>query len=223
MRPTPRGSACRINRVPDPRRATYIAAMTAPHVPTLPCVPQVGRVVRVEHGVVRVLVDGVPERATYGGGLLARVARSRSETPCVGDFADLRRWPGDRLTLERLHPRATTLSGPVERAAAANVDLVGIVVPGLAGALGPLLDLVRRGGAVPLLLGDELALDPGLVRLRALLAPGLTLVVTGGPARSDLVRALVGDLALRAGARRTLHVLPGGGAVVEVPPLRAVA
>lgn len=197
--------------------------MAADLVPTLTCDLQVGRVLHVERGLVSVLVSGLHERASYGGELLGRIARCRADTPCVGDWVDLRRWPGNRLTLERVHPRRTTYTGPVSRPVAVNVDVVGIVVPGLVGALAPLVDLVRSGGAEPLLLADELTSDPSLTRLRELLAPGLTLVVTGGPSRSALVRALVGDLALRQAPRRTLHVLPGGGAVVEVPTLRAVA
>jgi ribosome biogenesis GTPase len=65
----------------------------------------------------------------------------------------------------------------------------------------------------------------GLHALRELLEHHLTLALIGPPAegRSSLVRGLVGELAVRRAVPRELHVLPDGGAVIDIPALRAVA
>jgi ribosome biogenesis GTPase len=94
----------------------------------------VGRVVRVDRGVVSVLTDAGPHRATIGGGLLNRIAADPLEAPCAGDWAVLRDWPDHRTTVEHLLPRRTA----VVRAAAgkqshdqilcSNVDVAAAVV-----------------------------------------------------------------------------------------------
>jgi ribosome biogenesis GTPase len=94
----------------------------------------VGRVARVDRGVVALLTEDGPLRVTIGGGLLHRIAADPLEAPCTGDWAILRAWPDNRTTVERLLPRRTA----VVRAAAgkqshdqilcANVDVAAAVV-----------------------------------------------------------------------------------------------
>ena len=94
----------------------------------------VGRVVRVDRGVVSALTGTGPHRATIGGEVLARMAADPLDGPCTGDWAILRDWPDHRTTIEQLRPRSTA----VVRAAAgkqshdqvlcANIDLAAAVV-----------------------------------------------------------------------------------------------
>ena len=94
----------------------------------------VGRVVRVDRGIVSVLTETGPHRVTIGGGLLTRMGADPLEGPCTGDWAMLRDWPDHRTTIEQLLPRRTA----VVRAAAgkqshdqvlcANVDVAAVVV-----------------------------------------------------------------------------------------------
>ena len=119
----------------------------------------VGRVVRVDRGVVSLLTDDGPVRATIGGGLLAEVARDPVAGPCTGDWVVVRSWPHDRRTVELVLPRRTS----VVRATAgesshgqllcSNVDLVAAVValhptPVLA-KVERLLALAWESGATP--------------------------------------------------------------------------
>jgi ribosome biogenesis GTPase len=60
----------------------------------------VGCVVRIETGVAVVLTDRGECRASYGGRMLADVARDRSRAPQAGDWVTLRPWPDGRVTLE---------------------------------------------------------------------------------------------------------------------------
>jgi hypothetical protein len=60
----------------------------------------VGCVVGSETGVALVLTDRGQVRASYGAGMLARIARDRSAAPAPGDWVVLRRWPDGRITLE---------------------------------------------------------------------------------------------------------------------------
>lgn len=80
------------------------------------------------------------------------------------------------------------------------------------------------------------ARDEGLEPLRNLLATGATLALLGasGAGKSTLLNALVGTAAMRTQALRTdgkgrhttvtreLHLVPGGGAVLDTPGLRTV-
>lgn len=66
----------------------------------------VGCVVACETGVARVLTDDGQVRATYGGPMLARIARDRDCAAEPGDWAVLRRWPDGRVTIEDVWPRA---------------------------------------------------------------------------------------------------------------------
>jgi ribosome biogenesis GTPase len=62
--------------------------------------PWVGCVVDTEPGVAVVLTDHGECRASYGGGMLALIARDRSLLPSAGDWVVLRRWPDGRVTVE---------------------------------------------------------------------------------------------------------------------------
>jgi ribosome biogenesis GTPase len=121
-----------------------------------------GRVVRVDRGLVSVLTESGPHRTGIGGGLLTRMAADPTEGPCTGDWCVLREWPDHRLTLERLLPRRTA----VVRATAgeqshgqvlcANIDVAAVVValhptPSLA-KVERLVALAWESGARPLVL-----------------------------------------------------------------------
>lgn len=118
-----------------------------------------GRVARVDRGLVVVLTEHGPVRASLGGDLLGRIAANPTEAPCTGDWCLLRRWPDDRTTVERILPRRTALlraaagAQAVAQVLCANVDVAAVVV-----ALHPepalvkverLLALARHSGAVP--------------------------------------------------------------------------
>ena len=59
-----------------------------------------GCVLSVETGVPVVLTDGGEVRASFGGGMLCRIARDRSCLPGPGDWVVLRQWPDRRVTVE---------------------------------------------------------------------------------------------------------------------------
>jgi ribosome biogenesis GTPase / thiamine phosphate phosphatase len=122
----------------------------------------VGRVVRVDRGLVSVLTEDGIRRASVGGGLLGLMAHDPTEGPCTGDWCLLRTWPDHRTTLERLLPRRTVVTrataGRQSRAQVlcSNIDIAALVV-----ALHPLpvLSKVERlvalaweSGARPLVL-----------------------------------------------------------------------
>jgi len=211
---------------------------------------RVGRVLRVERGIATLLTESGEVRASYGGRLLGWIAADSSATPCAGDWAVLRDWPDRRVTLERLVPRRTSLVGSVGgHVLAANIDLVAVVIAADAPLerkrLAPILSIARASGATPLLvmarcdLVDEVPRDfggcpvistsartgSGVDDLRNLVDRHLTMALIGAPdqGKSSLVRALVGDLAVRRAPKRQLHLLPNGGAVIDTPGLRAVA
>lgn len=62
--------------------------------------PWLGCVTTTETGIARVLTDRGEVRASYGGAMLALLARDRSSTPGPGDWVVLRQWPDDRVTIE---------------------------------------------------------------------------------------------------------------------------
>jgi ribosome biogenesis GTPase len=128
------------------------------------------------------------------------------------------------------------------------VDLVAVVVAAdhvSRAGVEPIVELARASGAVPLLvltrceqvpdLPGLLAQCPavatcartgrGLEELLERIDRHLTMAFVGArdAGSSDLVRALVGELAVRRAAKRQLYPLPAGGAVIDMPGLRAVA
>lgn len=53
-----------------------------------------------EIGVLVVLTDGGPVRATYGAQMLGAICRDRSCVPGPGDWVTVRRWSDGPLTVE---------------------------------------------------------------------------------------------------------------------------
>ena len=167
----------------------------------------VGRVVRVDRGVVSVLAEDGPLRVTLGGGVLAAMAADPAAGPCTGDWVVVRAWPDHRHTLEHVLPRRTALVRSTAgrsshgQVLCANVDLVAVVV-----ALHPepvpakverLMALAWESGATPLvvltkadLVGDAELLAEDL----AAVVPGARVLVTSTTTGEGLpeLRALVG-------------------------------
>jgi ribosome biogenesis GTPase len=110
----------------DSSTAAFLASVPGGLVP--------GRVARVDKGLATVLTEDGPVRATWSGALLAAMAGDTQAGPCTGDWAVLRYWPDDRITLEFLGPRRTAIvraeAGGTSKGQvlAANVDVVAIVV-----------------------------------------------------------------------------------------------
>ena len=67
---------------------------------------EVGCVLAREIGVLVVLTDHGPVRATYGARLLGLVARDRTHVPEPGEWVALRRWCDGPVTVEELLGRA---------------------------------------------------------------------------------------------------------------------
>ncbi len=65
-----------------------------------------------EIGVVVVLTDVGPVRASYGARMLGEIARDRSRVPEPGEWVALRRWCDGPVTVERTlsRPCAETLA-----------------------------------------------------------------------------------------------------------------
>ena len=149
-----------------------------------------GRVARVDKGLATVLTEDGPVRATWSGAVLSAMASDTQARPCTGDWAVLRYWPDERITLESLAPRRTAIvraevSGTSKgQVLAANVDVIAIVVglhpePNI-GRIERFLALAWESGARPVvvltkadLVGDADALAEDV----ALAAPGADVVV----------------------------------------------
>ena len=178
-----------------------------------------GRVVRVDRGLVSVLTEDGPVRASIGGALLGRMAQDPTEGPCTGDWCVTRAWPDHRFTVERLLPRRTA----VVRATAgeqshgqvlcANVDVAAVVValhpvPVLA-KVERLVTLAWESGARPLvvLTKADAVSDAALVAEDvAAAAPGVEVVVV-----SAVTGAGVDALRDRLEGRLTLALLGASG------------
>lgn len=144
----------------------YDAATAASFAPWDAADASVGRVARVDRGVLTVLTEAGPHRVTLGGAVLALAAQDPAHAPCVGDWVVVRCWPDRRETVEHVLPRRTSLPGYGDNAGpgtalAANVDLVGVVAelgadahqgPRTRAELGRLLDLAAAGRTTPLVL-----------------------------------------------------------------------
>jgi hypothetical protein len=61
---------------------------------------EVGCVVARDVGVLVVLTDDGPVRATYGARMLGAIARDRSRVPEPGEWVSLRRWSDGPVTVE---------------------------------------------------------------------------------------------------------------------------
>lgn len=62
--------------------------------------PEVGLVIAREIGVVVVLTDRGPVRATYGARMLEAAARDRLALPEPGEWVTVRRWRDGPVTVE---------------------------------------------------------------------------------------------------------------------------
>ncbi len=149
-----------------------------------------GRVVRVDRGLVSVLTDDGPVRAGIGGELLGVMASDPTAAPCTGDWCLLRRWPDRRTTVERVLPRRTAVVRAVAgeqshaQVLCSNIDSVAVVV-----ALHPLpvvskierlvaLGWQSRARPLVVLTKADLATDAELVAADVrTAAPGVDVVV----------------------------------------------
>lgn len=59
-----------------------------------------GCVLARELGILVVLTDEGPVRATYGAGMLGAIARDRSRVPDPGEWVSVRRWSDGPVTVE---------------------------------------------------------------------------------------------------------------------------
>ena len=59
-----------------------------------------GCVLARELGILVVLTDAGPVRATYGTRMLGAIARDRSRVPDPGDWVSVRRWSDGPVTVE---------------------------------------------------------------------------------------------------------------------------
>lgn len=148
----------------------YDAATAAAFAPWDAGDTSVGRVVRVDRGVLGVLTEAGPHRVTVGGALLGLVAQDAAWAPCLGDWVVVRSWPDRRETVEHVLPRRTTLvqgyGDPRHQPVlAANVDLFAVVLDRdpaqpRAAELSRLLDLAGGGGARTLVILPGSAMPP---------------------------------------------------------------
>jgi hypothetical protein len=67
---------------------------------------EVGCVLACDIGVLVVLTDEGPVRASYGAMMLGAIARDRSHVPTAGEWVSLRRWSDGPLTVEGTLGRA---------------------------------------------------------------------------------------------------------------------
>jgi ribosome biogenesis GTPase len=184
----------------------YDAATAASFAPWDVADASVGRVARVDRGVLTVLTEAGPHRVTLGGALLGVVAQDPVAAPCAGDWVVLRAWPDKRETVECVLPRRTVLQAYADPAhapvLAANVDLVAVVVDRETAGPAPaelrrLLDLATSGGAAPhvLVTGTRpTGADARVAEVRAVAGRAVQILAVdldGGPGRARL-RELIG-------------------------------
>lgn len=185
----------------------YDAATAASFAPWDAADASVGRVTRVDRGVLTVLTETGPHRVSVGGALLGLVAQDPARTPCVGDWVVVRSWPDRRETVEHVLPRRTAVPpgyGDLTHAPvlAANVDLVAVVAERDAAGPRPaelsrLLDLAVASGARPIvvLVGADPAdpADRAAAVVEAAEARGVEVVPADPERRAglDRLRALV--------------------------------
>ena len=75
---------------------------------------EVGCVLADEIGVLVVLTDDGPVRASYGARMLAAIARDRSTVPGPGEWVTVRRWCDGPVTVEQtLTPASAPTLAPV--------------------------------------------------------------------------------------------------------------
>jgi ribosome biogenesis GTPase len=201
------------------------------------------RVCRLDRGAALVADAEDMAKVTFGGELLAAVARDRTSLPAVGDWVALRDWPDERTTLEAVLPRRSafvregagrTSHGQV---LAANLDVVVIVEhldpePDV-GRVERLLVLAWASGALPVVVLTKADLVPDPVGMRdevAAVAPGVE-VMAGSAATGqglDRLRAHLGPgrtLALlgpSGAGKSTLTNLLAGAEIMKTDAVRSV-
>lgn len=205
----------------------YDAVTAASFAPWDAADASVGRVARVDRGVLTVLTETGPHRVTLSGALLSRIAADPAAAPCLGDWVVVRSWPDRRETVEHVLPRRTCLvpgyGDPAHAPVAANVDLVAVVVDLSVAAPRPgelrrLLEMAGSSGAAPLVVlagADPTAAHTGPAGLEHA-PPGAELlhVDVAGGAGLERLRELVDR-------RRTL-VLVGATGAATGPVARAL-
>jgi ribosome biogenesis GTPase len=178
------------------------------------------RVSRVDRGGADLLgVDGIV-RASFGRDVLSAMAVDRTTAPTVGDWAAIRRWPDDRMTIEAILPRRTLVlrdsAGTTSnaQALAANVDLV-VVVEHLdpepeIGRIERLLVLAWGSGAQPLVVLTKADLVPDPEGMRAEVAaatPGVPVLAVDATGVDG-----IDDVRAHLAPGRTLVLLGPSGA-----------
>lgn len=166
------------------------------------------RVQRVDRGLVSLLVDGQPLRASLGADLLDRIAHDPVAAPCAGDWCTWRRWSDGPVTVEQVLARGPSIvradvnGSSRGQVLAANIDVVIVVVallpePAMS-RVERLLALAWASGARPLvvLTKADLVPDASLVAEDvAAVAPGVRVLVASGTTGDGLedVRREVGQ------------------------------
>jgi ribosome biogenesis GTPase len=203
---------------------------------------QPGRVSRTDRGVCTVFTAAGTVRASIAGGVLAAAARDPLRLPAAGDWVAVRTWPDDRVTIEAVLPRRTTVAragagrDSLGQVLAANVDTAAVVEPldpePDPGRVERLLSLVWESGARPVLLltkADRVP-DPQAVAAEfASVAPGVPSHLLDGRDPASL-RALERYLAPGAtlglfgpsgAGKSTLVNTLAGASVMSIRALRA--
>ncbi len=184
-----------------------VAAAYAPWTAAADAAP--GRVLCAGPGLVRVLAEDGPRRASLGAGLLAALATEPGCAPWAGDWVVLRAWPDNRWTVEAVLPRRTTVPvpGQGEGRSCANVDVLVVLGGNQTDRTAPAaVEVLRTDGRDVAILEERLT-------------AGRTLAVTGGEprTRAALLRRLAGgDLLVLRDAGPCLLPVPGGGALVDL-------
>jgi ribosome biogenesis GTPase len=177
------------------------------------------RITRVDRGVCTGLGAGGAVRASVGGALLAAAAQDPLRLPCAGDWAVVRTWPDDRLTVEAILPRRTAViragagRAPVPQVLAANVDITAVVEsvdpePDL-GRIERLVSLAFASGARPkvILTKVDLVADPRAITEEiASVAPGVEVVAVSATTGAGL-----DDVRAWAAGGRTLGLVGASG------------
>lgn len=201
------------------------------------------RITRVDRGGADLIGTAGPDRATFGGDVLAGAAHERSRLPAVGDWVALRDWPDGRVTIEAVLPRRTSVvRDGVDRTSqgqvvAANVDVVVIVEhlepePDLR-RIERLLVLAWGSGAEPVvvLTKADLVPDPeGMAEEAAAVAPGVEVILVSATTGQgvDAVRAHLGVgvtmvmLGPSGAGKSTLTNLLAGEELMATGEVRAV-
>jgi ribosome biogenesis GTPase len=176
---------------------------------------EAGRVVRVDRGVCTVLTRSGPVRASACGDLLDAMATDTTAGPCTGDWCAMRRWSDGASTVEGLLPRRSAIKRAVAgrrsegQVLAANVDLVGLVVPlipdPVLGKLERLLALAWESGGAPVVLLTK----ADLVSDAAMVAEDVRAAATGA-------EVLCCSVVTREGIEKLRTMLASGGTLALV-------